>query len=125
MSISDFVGTSKQSLGLANYISPSNEMHFKKAIQGKISKSKHLSFAEGIMASKKWVPGPQYIKMDDWGTMLPKDHGKFKTKDRTTIAGEIFVKSKKKETSSPSVHDYNPDAWKRRASYTRTIGNYK
>lgn len=76
------------------------------------------------MLKKKWVPGPQYIKLDDWQTMLPKDSGKFKTKERTTIAGEIFHKSKKKETCSPSVHDYNPEVWKKRANYTRTVGNY-
>jgi hypothetical protein len=50
ISISDFIGTSKASLGIPNYTSPSTEMHFRKPTQGKISKSKNLSFAEGIMA---------------------------------------------------------------------------
>lgn len=77
------------------------------------------------MAKKKWVPGPQYIKIDEWKDLLPKNAGKFKTTDRTTLAGEIFNKAKKKETSSPSVHDYDPEVWRKRASYTRTIGNYK
>lgn len=58
MSVGDFVGTSKINLGLVNYITPSNEMLFKKPTNGKILKSKNLSFAEQIMAKKKWVPGP-------------------------------------------------------------------
>lgn len=125
MSVSDFVGTSKKGQHIANYIAPSNEMHLKRITHGKVSKSKTLSFAEAIMAKKKWVPGPQYIKVDDWNTHLPKNSGKFGTNSRTTIAGEIYNKAKKKETSSPSVHDYNPDAWRKRASVGRTVGNYK
>jgi hypothetical protein len=125
MSVSDFVGTSKKEMSLPNYVAPSNEMHLKRITHGKVSKSKHLSFAAAIMAKKKWVPGPQYIKVDDWNTHMPKNTGKFGTKERTTIAGDIYHKAKKKETSSPSVHDYNPDVWKKRASIGRTLGNYK
>jgi hypothetical protein len=48
MSISDFCGTSKSALGngLANYITPSNELMLKKVLQGKAAKGKKLSFAE-------------------------------------------------------------------------------
>jgi hypothetical protein len=56
---------------------------------------------------------------------LPKNAGKFKTDERLTVAGEIYKRSKKKETSSPSVHDYDPNAWRKRTSIGRTIGNYK
>ena len=79
MSVSDFVGTSKKGLGVANYITPSNEMLLKRVTHGKVSKSKNLTFAEAIMAKKKWVPGPQYIKVDDWNNHLPKNSGKFGT----------------------------------------------
>lgn len=58
MSVSDFVGTSKKGQHIANYIAPSNEMHLKRITHGKVSKSKNLTFAEAIMAKKKWVPGP-------------------------------------------------------------------
>ena len=47
------------------------------------------------------------------------------TVSSTTYAQETANKAKKKETSSPSVHDYNPEVWKKRASVGRTIGNYK
>lgn len=58
MSVSDFVGTSKRAMGVANYITPSNEMLLKKVTHGKVSKSETLTFVQAIMAKKKWVPGP-------------------------------------------------------------------
>ena len=125
MSVQEYVGTSRAQLGIPNYVTPSNEMLLKKPSLGKVLKSKNISFAEAIIQKKKWVPGPQYLKVENWNSLLPKNNGKFKTQERMTVAGEIYHRAKKKETSSPSVHDYNPAAWKHKAGIGRTVGFYK
>jgi hypothetical protein len=125
MSVGDFVGTSKVQPGIPNYVAPSNEMLMKKPSMGKFLKCKNTSWAEAMIQKKKWVPGPQYQKIQNWNTLIPKNSGKFKTQQRMTVAGEIYHRAKKKETSSPSVHDYNPMSWKNKAGIGRTVGFYK
>jgi len=61
-----------------------------------------------------------YDKSEPFGSQLPKKFNKFTVSERRTIAGDIQHKAKKKETSSPSVHDYDPYAKKE-----KSLGNYK
>jgi hypothetical protein len=92
-------------------------MLLKKPNLGKSNKEKSLSFAEGIMKKKAWIPGPaNYSKIDHWNTMLPKNTGKFSQKPRITIAGEIYEQGKVTEKSVPSPAHYDPVAW-RKASH--------
>ena len=90
MSVGEFTGTTKEIVGIPNYQGPSNEMLLKKVTHGKILKGKFVTFAEEIMNKKKWVPGPIYVKQENWHTRLPKNLGKFKTQERVTVAGEIY-----------------------------------
>ena len=61
-----------------------------------------------------------YDKGEPFGSQLPKKFNKFSTQERRTYVGDIVHKAKKKETSSPSPHDYDPHAKK-----PKPLGNYK
>ena len=74
---------------------------------------------------QKRCPLHSYQKIEAFDAQLPKKHNKFFTTERRSIAGDIYHRAKKKETSSPSPHEYNPDVWKKRASYVKPLGNYK
>ena len=70
--------------------------------------------------SDKKCPNHVYDKSAPFGSDLPKNLNKFTKSERRTIAGDIYHAGKKKETSSPSVHDYDPFKNKE-----KSIGNYK
>jgi hypothetical protein len=53
MSISDYTGARKTVEGMTSYKTPSNEMMLQRPLQGKISKSKNISFVDAIMKKKK------------------------------------------------------------------------
>lgn len=56
---------------------------------------------------------------------MPKRSGHFYIKERTTIAGEIFDRHKKKETSSPGSNAYEPTAWKHTSKVGKIYGTYR
>ena len=123
MSISDYTGK-KQNTGITGYTVPSNEMTLSRPLLAKISKSKNVGFVEGIMKKKRCTVH-YYGKLENFDSDLPKNHNKFLKTERRTLAGDIQHQAKKKETSSPSVHDYNPEVWKKRADVIKPLGNYK
>jgi hypothetical protein len=47
---------------------------------------------------------------------------KFMKTRRHTVLAEIFERSKKKETSVPGPHDYNPSSWKSQSKIGKTKG---
>ena len=69
------IGIKDNTLGIDSYTLPSNELMLKKPQFGKCSKGKNLTFAEEVMKRKQWVPGPQYINIDNWNNLLPKRAG--------------------------------------------------
>jgi hypothetical protein len=91
-----------------------------------MDKKSNPSFMSIHMDRESKLPAPdKYIKLSEWPKFLPPKHGKFGTKERRSIAGEIYHKAKRKETSSPGVTDYNPDAWKKNSDFKSQMGNYK
>lgn len=92
MSIQETLGEAAYGRG-REYKAPNNDWIYKglnNAPLGKVNKQKFLTFAENIMAKKKWVPGPgTNQKIDQWDKMLGKNNGKFLKSHRYTIAGEI------------------------------------
>jgi hypothetical protein len=127
MSISEYTaGLKKNSVGMTAYLTPSNEMVLKRPTHGKITKSPKVSYIETIMNNKKKrCPNHSYQKIEAFDAQLPKKHNKFFTTERRSVAGDIYHRAKKKETSSPSVHEYNPDVWRKRGSIVKPLGNYK
>jgi hypothetical protein len=45
--------------------------------------------------------------------------------ERRSIAGEIQHRSKKKETRTPSITDYDPHVWKKQTHILKPTGHYK
>lgn len=119
MSISDYTGTKKAMIGMASYTTPGTKMEKEKYQLGKIWKSKKLSYIEQIMKEDRCLKHV-YDQNVPFGSDLPKFLNKFTSSERRTIAGDIHHKAKKKETSSPSVHDYDPYKNKE-----KSLGNYK
>lgn len=73
---------------------------------------------------KAWVPGsPHYGNIDVWSEDPSHRFDKFLKNKRTTVAGELEIKNKKKETSSPGPAAYNNHAQKIH-NLDRTKGMY-
>jgi hypothetical protein len=73
---------------------------------------------------KAWVPGPDnYMKAEVWTDDPTHRFDKFLKNKRTTVAGELEIKNKKPETSSPGPAAYNNHEAKLK-NLNKTIGMY-
>lgn len=82
------------------------------------------------MKKKSLIPGPgqhNAAEAIDGQAMLPKRLGEFRRGERRTIAGEIFHKHLKKETSVPGIGHYDPTnmAWRADSRVTKIKGSYR
>jgi len=125
MSISDMIGQKNDRFDSNNYPLPKPlpivPLEKRKLSLGKISKGKNITFAEQVILKKKWIPGPGYIKLDNWSTLLPKNAGLFSKQDKVTETAQIMKQSAK----LPSPHSYNPEVWKKQSSVSKIPGTYK
>lgn len=121
MSISDMIGQKNESFGVRNYSIPKCDAMPPKIPLGKVQKGKNQTFIEQILEKKKRIPGPGYLKIDNWSTLLPKNAGMFPKQVKVTETAEIM----KKNAKLPSPNSYNPQAWRTKAEVKRIIGNYK
>jgi hypothetical protein len=92
----------------------SNEKDILKPNNGKISKAKIDYFINDLIKKKSLIPGPR-LSPDNWDENSSSGYKFSKTK-KITLFEEMYLKSKKKETSVPGPTDYKSDCWKKKSS---------
>lgn len=85
------------------------------------SRSPNVNMFEAAAKKKKWVPGPIYIKHDDWKKCkLPGKFGKY---EKITHTAEIMKTEKAKRPIGPASYTTtNKDFLK---GPIKPLGNYK
>ena len=66
LTIRQACGLKDHLFGVKNYIIPNNDILMKKPKNGKTDKAKKISFIEQAILKKKNIPGPTYLKVEQW-----------------------------------------------------------
>ena len=100
------------------YRSPKADLSYRITHGNSTNNEKRKNFADLHAKSKSYVPGPKYVKQEEWKERFRGNRGKFLGGARRTFTDEIMEYEKK--TPAPSKYD-NKEALKKKE---KIPGNY-